>query len=139
VQYALLHLATEEPAVLGQQGVPLLQQLLRTRAHSQDPLDALQPWVLLCVLRAVGAAPSDAAAPHALGDAFAQLTVDCASSLLWLGLPSWAVYVLCHLEVRPALHARARLRTLQRVTCRRSCRSQTQTVRPRSRHSCNTL
>jgi hypothetical protein len=99
VQFVLLQVAAKEPLSDGKTDVPLLRQLVRTSAFSGDVLDALGAWVLLCVLLAVGEAPPVPGQPDGVQDAFAQLTLDCAATLLWLGSPTWAVYVLLHLPV----------------------------------------
>lgn len=101
VQFVLLQVAAKEPVRDGSMGVPLLRQLVRTRAFSGDVLDSLGAWVLLCILLAVEEAPTVHGQPDCLEDVFAQLTLDCAATLLWLGMPTWAVYVLSHLQVCP--------------------------------------
>ena len=102
VQFVLLQVAAKDPGGEGAMGVPLLRQLVRTRAFSGDVLDSVGAWVLLCVLLAVGEAPAVRGQPGCLEEVFAQLTVNCAASLIWHGMPTWAVYVLDHLQARAA-------------------------------------
>lgn len=99
VQFVLLKVAAKESLPDGRSQVSLLRQLVRTSAFSGDVLDSLGSWVLLCVLLAVGEAPTVHGQPEGLEEVFAELTLDCAATLLWLGMPTWAVYVLTHLQV----------------------------------------
>lgn len=99
VQFVLLQIASKESLRHGNTEVPLLRQLVSTSAYSADLLDCLGAWLLLCILLAVGEAPTIPGQPDSLEEVFAQLTLDCAATLLWLGLPTWSVYVLTHLQV----------------------------------------
>lgn len=100
VQYVLLHLAAREPLLLASSPRSLALQIGCTRAYSPDPLDCLVPWLVFGILLAVGTLQADCDGDRTLADVYAQLTLDCAATLLWLGESRWAVYVLCHLPVR---------------------------------------
>lgn len=77
----------------------------RTRGCSPDVLDSLFPWLLLCLLRAIGqlAVGAEPALGAALspGDAtFAAVTMNAAATMQCLGEPYWAIYIAMHLPVR---------------------------------------
>jgi hypothetical protein len=81
------------------------KRLSRTDSYSCDALNALLPWLVLSILRAV---PSlSPLAVRVEGEAegggsevdsvFARATVNCADTLRLLGEPLWAMHVLLHL------------------------------------------
>lgn len=98
-QFALLHVAAQESLLVGSAPVSLALQLASTWAYGPDPLDALMPWLSTGILIAMGQLKDDFAGDRSLEEMYAQLTLDCAATLLWLGESRWAVYVLCHLPV----------------------------------------
>lgn len=100
VQYVLLHLAAREPLLPTSSPPSLALQIACTRAYSPDPLDCLVPWLVFGILMSVGTLEADFCGDRTLADVYAQLTLDCAATLVWLGESRWAVYVLCHLPVR---------------------------------------
>lgn len=100
VQYVLLHLAAREPLMLSSAPSSLALRLASTGPYSPDPLDALVPWLVCGILMAVGVMQDDCGGDRTLADVYAQVTLDCAATLVWLGESRWAVYVLCHLPVR---------------------------------------
>ena len=99
-QYVLLHLAAREPLMLASPPASLALQLACTGGYSPDPLDSLVPWLVCGILMAVGKLEDDCGEDRKLAEVYAQLTVDCAATLVWLGECRWALYVLCHLPVR---------------------------------------
>ena len=131
-QFALMRLCaavSDNSAALAARSAAYLQvckQLACTRSYTADALDALLPWLSLCLLRAVSVLPAqtalqqgkdvvqdidmagvepitaavvDDATSARCDDAFAAATVACADCLALLHEPLWAVYVLLHLPV----------------------------------------
>ena len=150
-QYSLLQLAAAQQSGSSDERAQVVMtaytELACTRSYSGDALDAVLPWMVLCLLRAAGALPSgkqqtdsaDTVAPDgevqalpperagagssempaealATCDAvFASVTVACADSLLLMGEPLWAVYVLLHVPVPSAAAAAARAAMVRSV------------------------
>jgi hypothetical protein len=111
-QYALLELHTAgKDAAQGRRVAAIAERLSRTDSFSNDALNALLPWMVLSILRAISTSPlaqSVSVAESLEGEAscseaaevdavYAKATVSCADSLRLLGEPLWALYVLLHL------------------------------------------
>lgn len=106
-RYALLQLHAAQGswgAEANARATELAHRLARNDSYSADALDAVLPWLMLCLLRAAdeGGPVSD--------DVFAAATLACADTLRLLGEPLWALHALVHLPPQYAEGKEAAIR-----------------------------
>ena len=111
-RYALLQLQALQNgagAETNARATELMHRIARTDSYTADVLDAVLPWLLLCLLRAV---PDGCVAGALSDEVFAAATVACSDTLRGLGEPLWALHALTHLPARYAAGKEAAIRAV---------------------------